>query len=163
MEIRLLDPKCHLRKDFDCGNLSLNRFLQHMTSQQVTKDTARTYVLVDPQNPAEILGFYTLTMTRLDLVELPEILQRQVKFPLSVGLLARLAVDKKHQQKGYAKILLRDVLKNLYQASQIIGFPIIVVDAKDGVADFYQKCGFIPIQQNANRLYLMVRTLEKLL
>ncbi|MGX2968655.1 GNAT family N-acetyltransferase [Ursidibacter sp. B-7004-1] len=163
MEIRLLDPKCHLRKDFDCGNLNLNRFLQQMASQQATKDTARTYVLVEPQNPAEILGFYTLTMTRLDLVELPEILQKQAKFPLSAGLLARLAVDKKHQQKGYAKILLRDALKNLYQASQIIGFPIIVVDAKDGVIDFYQKYGFIPIQQNTNRLYLMVRTLEKLL
>ncbi|MGX3067383.1 GNAT family N-acetyltransferase [Ursidibacter arcticus] len=163
MEIRLLDPKCHQRKDFDCGNLSLNRFLQQMASQQATKDTARTYVLLDPQNPTEILGFYTLTMTRLELAELPEILQKQAKFPLSAGLLARLAVDKKHQQKGYAKILLRDALKNLYQASQIIGFPIIVVDAKDGVIDFYQKYGFIPIQQNANRLYLMVRTLEKLL
>lgn len=134
-----------------------------MASQQATKDTARTYVLVEQQNPTEILGFYTLTMTRLELAELPEILQKQAKFPFSAGLLARLAVDKKHQQKGYAKILLRNALKNIYQASQIIGFPIIVVDAKDGVTEFYQKYGFIPIQRNSNRLYLMVRTLEKLL
>ena len=78
-------------------------------------------------------------------------------------MLARLGIDKKYQHQGYAKILLRDALRNIYQASQIIGFPIIVVDAKEGVADFYQKYGFMPIQQSPTRLYLMVRTLEKLL
>ncbi|AUI65971.1 MULTISPECIES: GNAT family N-acetyltransferase [Glaesserella] len=163
MDIQLLDPSIHHRKYFDCGNPILNRFLQQTANQQAMKDTARTYVLVEPQQPTIILGFYTLTMTRLDVAELPEMLQKQAKFPLSAGLLARLAVDKKHQQKGYAKILLRDALKNLYQASRIVGFPIIVVDAKDGVADFYQKYGFMPIQQSPNRLYLMARTLETLL
>lgn len=163
MEIQLLNTKVHNRAEFDCGNQSLNLFLRQMANQQAIKDTARTYVLVEPQNPAEIVGFYTLTMTRLELAELPDSLQKQSKFPLSAGLLARLGVDKKYQHQGYAKILLRDALKNIYQASQIMGFPIIVVDAKEGVADFYQKYGFTPIQQSPNRLYLMVRTLEKLL
>ena len=77
MEIQLLNTKVHNRSEFDCGNQSLNLFLRQMANQQAIKDTARTYVLVEPQNPTEIVGFYTLTMTRLELAELPDSLQKQ--------------------------------------------------------------------------------------
>lgn len=162
MQIQLLDPQKHHRANFDCGNDKLNFFLKHIANQQADKDLARTYVFTENQS-SEIVGFYTLTITPLNLQELPELLRKKIKYPVSAGLIARLAVDVKHQGKGYAKTLLVDALKNLYRASKLAAFPIVVVDAKEGVEAFYQQFGFIRIQQTPNRFYLPLSAIEPLM
>lgn len=161
MQIQTLDPQLHRREHFDCGNEALNRFLKQMANQQAERDLARTYVLAEPTS-GQIIGFYTLTMTPLELAELPESFARKIKRPISAGLIARLAVDKQFQGRGYAKTLLFHALSMLYQASRLSGFPIIIVDAKNGVEAFYEQFGFIRIQQTPNRFYLTIPTLAKL-
>ena len=39
--------KAHNRKDFDCGNPSLNEYLQRSARQNQDQDMGRTYVLVE--------------------------------------------------------------------------------------------------------------------
>ncbi len=77
MKSVLLDKSRHDRKRFDCGVKALNNYLQMMASQQIKKDNTRTFVLEDEQHPQFIIGYYTLTMTLIDLNALPLGLQKK--------------------------------------------------------------------------------------
>lgn len=163
MKIVLLDSRIHQRETFDCGNQELNSFLQKTANQQLLRDQARTYVLVDENVSEKILGFYTLAMCQLETAQLPSDLQKKHKFAQSAGLLARLAVDISYQNKGYGKTLLLDALQKMYQASQLVGFPLIFVDTKSGKKAFYQQYGFcsLPDPSLENKLYITVETLRR--
>ena len=112
------------------------------------RDNSRTYVLEDKEHPSYIVGIYTLTVTPVDLSALPE---KHLKKHLNARagvLIARLAVDKRYSGKGYGEWLLIDALNKLLSASDTVGFPVIIVDAKDGAAEFYEKFGFTAFKNN---------------
>lgn len=72
-----LDKATHDRQHFDCGVESLNNYLKVMANQQSQKDNTRTFVLVEEQNSERVIGYYTLTMTPIDLSALPDKLQKK--------------------------------------------------------------------------------------
>lgn len=155
----LLDKDRHDRKRFDCGVDALNNFLQLQANQQHKKDQARTYVIEDLARPNHIVGFYTLTMSKVDLSELPGKYAGRNDHVIG-GLIARLGVDRRYQKQGIGELLLVDALFRLLQASEISGFPVITVDAKDGVAEFYLKYGFQPCLNQPDRLYIPVSVIR---
>ncbi len=150
-----LDKNKHLRKRFDCGVEALNNYLCMMANQQSRKDNSRTFVLEDDRNPKHIIGFYTLTMAPIDLSALPPALQKKHHVHAG-GLIARLAVDKRYAHQGYGEWLLVDALKKLLSASEQVGFPVIIVDAKEGAMQFYEKFGFTPFTNQINKLFITV-------
>ena len=156
MQTVLLDKVRHNRQRFDCGVEPLNNYFRLMAGQQARKDNARTFVLVDGDQPESIMGFYTLTMTTLDLSALPVHLQKKHQSAASAGLIARLAVDKRYQGRGLGEWLLVDALKKLLQASDMVGFPVVVVDAKDGAKPFYEKYGFMAFVDAGQKLFMTV-------
>ena len=151
-----LDKATHDRQHFDCGVESLNNYLKVMASQQSQKDNTRTFVLVEEQNSARVIGYYTLTMTPIDLSALPDKLQKKHHNASSGGLIARLAIDKRYAKQGYGEWLLIDALNRLLQASETVAFPVVIVDAKDGAIGFYEKFGFTPFQDSTNKLFLTI-------
>ncbi|CAA6827402.1 MAG: FIG001353: Acetyltransferase [uncultured Sulfurovum sp.] len=155
-----LDKKRHDRKGFDCGVEALNNYLKLMANQQSSKDNSRTYVLENSTDKNQIIGFYTLTMTSIDLQALPHNLQKKHQNSNSAGLIARLAVDKRYAKQGHGAWLLIDSLKKLLEASDIVGFPIIVVDAKEGASDFYKQFGFVTFLDEENRLFITVADIK---
>ena len=156
MQTVLLDKSRHDRQRFDCGVEPLNHYLKLMASQQARKDNTRTFVLEDRDQPQHIMGFYTLTMTRLDLSALPANLQKKHMSATSAGLIARLAVDRCYQGRRLGEWLLVDALKKLLQASDMVGFPLVVVDAKDGAKLFYEKYGFVEFADAGQKLFMTV-------
>ena len=64
-----------------------------MASQQAKNHNSRTFVLEDHSDNAHIIGFYTLTMTLIDLKALPNKLQKKHQSSTSGGLIARLTID----------------------------------------------------------------------
>lgn len=155
-----LDTKRHDRKTFDCGVEVLNTYLKLMANQQSSKDNSRTYVLEDATKQHVIMGFYTLTMTSIDLSHLPKNLQKKHQNNYSAGVIARLAVDKKYNKKGLGSWLLVDALKKLLHASDTVAFPMIIVDAKEGLASFYEQFGFSPFKDEKNKLFISVATVR---
>ena len=151
-----LDKATHDRQQFDCGVESLNNYLKVMASQQSQKDNTRTFVLVEEQNAERVIGYYTLTMTPIDLSALPDKLQKKHHNASSGGLIARLAIDKRYANQGYGEWLLIDALNRLLQASETVAFPVVIVDAKDGAIGFYEKFGFTPFQDSTNKLFLTI-------
>ncbi|GAL10210.1 acetyltransferase [Vibrio astriarenae] len=67
MNTVLLDKAKHDRNRFNCGIEALNNYLKVMASQQAKKDNTRTFVLEDDSDNSHVIGFYTLTMTPIDL------------------------------------------------------------------------------------------------
>ena len=156
MKTVLLQKAKHDRNQFNCGIEALNKYFPVMASQQAKKDNTRTFVLEDDNNNSHIIGFYTLTMTPIDLMALPDKLQKKHRSSTSGGLIARLAVDNRYKGKGFGEWLLIDALRKLLAASDSIAFPVIIVDAKDGAKNFYERYGFQAFQDAENKLFITI-------
>ncbi|WP_427977448.1 GNAT family N-acetyltransferase [Agarivorans sp.] len=156
MKTVLLDKAKHDRNRFNCGIQSLNNYLKIMAGQQAKKDNTRTFVLEDDNDNSHIIGFYTLTMAPIDLKTLPDKLQKKHQPSTSGGLIARLAVDERYKGKGFGEWLLIDALHKLLAASDSVAFPVVIVDAKDGAIDFYERYGFQAFQDTKNKLFITI-------
>jgi predicted N-acetyltransferase YhbS len=151
----------HDREGFDCGVSALNHYFMLMANQQASRDHARTYVIVDEAQPERVMGYYTLTMVSIDITALPQNLQKKHRQAATAGLIARLAVDMRYSKKGYGAWLLVDALHRLLEASESVGFPWVVVDAKDGVADFYNRFGFQSFEDTPKKLFMTMEDIRK--
>ena len=98
-----LDKKIHKRSLLNCGVEALNNHLCMMTSQQSDKDNTRIFVLENYPNPVTIIGYYTLTMTAINVSLLPQKLQKKHKPAQAGGLIAHLAVDKSYAKQGFGE------------------------------------------------------------
>lgn len=156
MNTVLLDKEKHDRNSFNCGIEALNNYLKVMANQQAKKDNTRTFVLEDDNDNSHVIGYYTLTMTPIDLQALPEKLQKKHQSSSSGGLIARLAVDERCKGKGLGEWLLIDALHKLLTASDSVVFPVIIVDAKDGAKHFYERYGFQAFQDSKNKLFITI-------
>ncbi len=163
MRTQLLDKHRHNRGGFDCGVEALNNHLKMMAIQQADKDNSRTFVLEDSEQPGVIMGYYTLTMKQIDWGQLPERLRKKHHSNHTAGLIARLAVDRRYSGRGYGEFLLVDALARLLRASEAVAFPLILVDAKKGVAGFYEKMGFTPFGDAPDTLFMTMADIRRTL
>ena len=81
------------------------------------------------------------------------------KYPIPCIRIARLAVAKKHQNKGYGKELLRQAFLKIVAVSFTVGVKLVLVDAKETSKTFYEKYGFKPLIGSTLTYYLPVETI----
>jgi GNAT superfamily N-acetyltransferase len=122
---------------------------------------AAPFVLVLPDGM--IAGYYTLSAMSVQIAELPaQTVRKLPRYPLvPATLLGRLAVDRRHQGKGYGRFLLGDAL---YRAarSEIASFAVIV-DAKDENARrFYERESFLPFPDQPMKLFRPMTDIRRL-
>lgn len=144
----------HNRKKFDCGEQSLNTYVQRYARQNAENDLGETYVLTNDER--DILGFYTISTASLDYDAYPEN-EGLPRYAIPSALIGRLAVDQNHQGNGYGKLLLIDALRRILEISEEIGIHCITVDAKDDNAKkFYENFGFEELLDEKNHLYISI-------
>ena len=156
--------KNHDRTGFSSGSVPLDAYFQRQASQDIDKKVAATFVLRDAERGA-IAGFYTLSSTAVPLDEFPSVIIKKLpKYPLvPATLLARLAVHSAYKGRRLGEFLLIDALKRSLNHSKEVGSAAVVVDAKDDTArKFYLKHQFIELPDQPKRLFLPMRTIEKL-
>lgn len=150
-----LDPKRHQVSDFDCGQPSLDRWLGAYAGQSQRRDVARTFVAADRDLP--VAGYYTLVAGQVNHGDAPDAVSRGLSrhFTIPVCLIARLAVDIHWQGQGLGSGLLRDGLRRIATAGELVGIRAVLVDATDeAAAAFYLQFGFEPAVEGG--LVLMV-------
>jgi GNAT superfamily N-acetyltransferase len=154
----------HNRAGFDCGTEALNDFLCKTARQHREKGLSNTFVLLDEEAQQNVLGFFTLSFLEIDVSVLPPDSARRLPKAsrLPAAKLARLAVDKCCQGKGYGALLLADAVKRItataMESGGIVG---LFVDAKDEKArQFYLRFNFIPLMDNSLSLFLPLKTLR---
>jgi ribosomal protein S18 acetylase RimI-like enzyme len=144
----------HDRTKFKCGEAELDKWLETQALQQQTRDTSRTFVLVDEANPTVVLGFYALTISQADGSSVP--IRSQPKI-VPVIRLACLAVreDLQGTSDRFGEFLLLQAIEQAVEISDAGAGVAVAVDAKhDNAASFYMKYGFQVSPDNPLVLYL---------
>ena len=136
----------HDRNSFASGVEPLDRYFRVQAGQDARKSLAAPFVLV--LSDGIIAGYYTLSSTALQLAELPErIAGRLPRYPLvPATLLGRLAIDHRHQGKGYGRFLLADALYRSVR-SEIASFAVVVDAKNESARRFYEVESFLPLRQ----------------
>jgi len=89
--------------------------------QDIRRRISRIFVATLPDNPKEVMGYYSLSTLSIELSQLPEKLARKLpKQPVPVALIGRLAVSKNALGCGIGKMLLVDAIKRTLTVSDQI-------------------------------------------
>ncbi len=153
----------HDRAAFDCGEPSLNLFLQRQAKQNADRNLGVTHVVVGKPGDARILGYYTLVTRHIERDAMP----RANRFPqdgIGVVLLGRLGVDKSAQGQRIGTAMLARAIEQIEGAAQTVGIHALVVHAlNDHARDWYLKVGFgfAELMSNPRHLYLSIETIRK--
>lgn len=141
---------------FDCGEKTLDDYLQRYATQDIKRGVARVFVATPMGQATVVAGFYTLSAASVAAEALPEALRKKLpRYPVPAALLGRLAVSQQAQGKGLGSILLVDACKRVAAASETLAVAAILVDAKSPeVAAFYQHFGFIELPGQPGRWLL---------
>lgn len=151
----------HQRVGFDCGEPSLNDFLQRQAGQLERRGFGKTYVALAADG-LQVVGFVTLSAGQVESQKLPVHLKLP-RYPAPILRIGRLAVAKAQQGHGTGQHLMSFALQLALEFSQQVGLYAVVVDAKNAKAKaFYEGLGFIATLDDALCLYLPMATLAKL-
>lgn len=164
LKIELLDSRIHQRSDFYCGEASLDNYIQKQASQDLKRKIATIFVLVDNLDK-KVLGYYTLSAYTVNIACLETGFAKALpRYPmLPATLLGRLAVDQNYKGQGLGELLLINALKRAWETSQLIAsFAVIVEALNDQASNFYIKYGFVPFNQQPSKLYLAMKSVERL-
>jgi hypothetical protein len=151
----------HDRAAFSCGVEALDRYFHENVTQDISRRTAAAFVLT--RDGVTVAGFYTLSSLSLLGVELPAQLAKKLpsRSPIGVTLLGRMGVERGSKGQGLGELLLMDALNRAWQASREVASWAVVVDAKLGAREFYLKYDFVPLVTQPDRLFLAMRSIEK--
>ena len=164
LEIERLQPKRHVREQFQCGYPELEEYLAQRAGQDQRRKLAVTYVLA-PTNSHHVVGYYTLSAYSVNIDSCPENLKRRLpRYPSIPGvLIGRLAVDTRYKGYGWGETLLMSALSKSFKYSESIGALAVFVHAKEDKAKrFYQKYGFHELQDDPYHLFLPMKTIKKI-
>jgi predicted GNAT family N-acyltransferase len=151
----------HDRAAFSCGVAALDIYIQRQARQDLERNLAAIFVLTS--DGKTIAGFYTLSAHSIQAADLPkELAGKLPRFPLAVTLLGRMAVSQSLRGQGFGESLLMHALERAWLGSQQVASWAVVVDAKMGAREFYLKYDFAPLPLQPDRLFLPMKTIEKL-
>jgi len=160
-----LDPKRHDRAAFSSGVEALDAYLKTQASQDMRRKANAVFVMVPPDAPACIVGYFTLCALALDQADVPEAARRHIpRYPLvSATLIGRLAIVTEFQGQGLGSILLARALRMAFANADVVGSSMVVVDAIDErAAGFYEAHGFTRLPDTP-RLIMPMRSIAKLI
>jgi GNAT superfamily N-acetyltransferase len=146
----------HDRKGFDCGSQELNTYLERYARQNHESGGAKTFVAVLPAEPAQVLGYYSISPGSLEFARVPSGLTRKLgRYEVPVFRLARLAVSHSLQGRGLGgELLLAAGTRSLAVAAEVGGVAL-AIDAKDAqAARWYERFGAIGLLGDQLKLIL---------
>jgi predicted GNAT family N-acyltransferase len=151
----------HDQAAFRCGVAELDAYLQQQAGQDLKRRLAAVFVLTGDGKTVD--GFYTLSAHSIRAVELPEDIAKKLpRFPLPVTLLGRMAVAARLRGQGMGEFLLLHALERALLGSRQVASWAVIVDAKAGAREFFLKYDFIPLPEQPERLFLPMKTIERL-
>lgn len=143
--------------DFTCGSDALDVWLKTLALKAEGR-TARTYVSC---NGNAVIGYYCIATGSVARAAAPGNVRRNAPDPIPVMIIGRLAVDRHHQGRGIGSAMLRDALRRVLQASEVVGCGAVVVHAIDDSAGaFYAQHGFAEFPGGSRTMFLPLEMLR---
>jgi GNAT superfamily N-acetyltransferase len=153
----------HDRDGFSCGVDSLDRYFRTQAGQDVRRKANGVFILVEPDAPQVVLGYYTLCATSLPQGEVPAAARKHApRYPLvSATLIGRLTVAHSRQGEGLGALLLADAVQRAYASAGTVGSSMLIVDELGPrAAAFYEANGFVRLPDSL-RLVLPMSTIRQ--
>ena len=149
---------------FDCGHSALNQFLQRFALVNQQANSSQTYVSCE-LGTNTVAGFYSLVVGSVEpSTAALRVVKGLARHPVPVMILARLAIDQKHQSAGLGSALLKDALLRTLQVADIAGIRAVLVHAKDDAArNWYLHWGFEPSPTDPYHLFLLLKDMLKIM
>jgi len=152
----LLRPS-HILAEFDCGEPTLNLWLQRRALPAIATRTANTFVVCRGKR---VVGYFSLANGAVGHSETSAKIRQNMPDPIPATVLARLAVDKSGQRKGLGADLLQEAMKRTLAGAKHAAARLLIVHALNAKAfDYYTKNGFSPIRGDSNALYIPLETI----
>jgi predicted GNAT family N-acyltransferase len=153
----------HDKAAFSCGTEQLDRYLHVSATQDKKRNIAIPYVIYD-KDRQKIIGYYTLSMSGINLEELPQDLAKKLpKYPIvGVNLIGRLAVSNDYRGYGWGKLLIMDALhRSLDISKATASFAVVVEAIDDDAVKFYQRFDFQVFPDRAFKLFRTMTNIER--
>lgn len=151
----------HDLSEFDSGEASLNNWLRKKSLKNQAQGASRCFVILNTNK--QVIGYYTLTAGAIAHEASPKSFKRNMPNPLPILLLGRLAIDKKHHNKGLGSALLRDAMLRAINVSSDTGIFAILVHALSNQAkQFYLSRGFVECPVNPLTLMVTLKTVKRI-
>lgn len=160
-ELRLVQLTAdHDLSGVDCGNDELDVWLRDHALASQRADLARTYLVLEEE---AVAAYVSLTTGSVRPETVPKRYARGLpRYPIPTILIARLAVDRRHQRNRLGSRLLAEALRRAAQTSDVTAARLVVVDAiDDDAAEFYRRWGFIAVPENPHRLFRKIRDVRQ--
>ena len=147
------------RSTFACGQGSVDAWFATQAGRSDRVGAPRTFLAVRGRSVA---GFYASVVTQMGRDEVAEAFGiGKSRYPKPAVLLAQLGVDRTEQGRGLGRLLLVHALTSFLEASKLVGFEVVLVDALSSeVCAFYRKMGFTSLEDHPLRLFMTVKTLR---
>lgn len=152
----------HRLEGFSSGDEALDSWLLRRARHAEAAGSARTFVTT---GEGRVVGYYALAIGQVEAEDATErLLKGQPAMrPVPVLVLARLAIDKEHQQKGVGRSLLQDALLRCNVVSESVGVRAVVAHAHPDAAGFYDHFGFEESPTDPLHRILLLKDLRRFL
>lgn len=165
-----LDKNHHDRMSFNCGEASLNTFIQTQAAKHMLSGISRTLVLPETvilaNNKRRICAFYSIAPSAIRQDNLPPALAKKLpSYPVPVFLIAQLAVQSEYQSSGLGKVTLLSALETLWKINESMRAYAVIVDCLTPAAEsFYAKFGFskLSVDNRLTRMFITMKTIKAL-
>ena len=144
----------------------MDQFLQRFAAKHGELGLSSTWVLLEESSAAKlpIAAYYTLASAAVGKASLPTS-KSLPNYPIPVVLLARLAIDRRHQAKGLGGKLLISALRHSVKLAQqgLPAFGLILDVLDDDALKFYQRFEFFePFCDDPMRLFVSMGSLQNI-
>ena len=157
--------KQHRLDEFECGEPALDEWLKRHARGAQASGSARVFV-VTREDGETVVAYYALAAAHVSPAEATtRVLAGQpLTRPVPAILLARLAVDRRHQGRGLGRSLLQDVLLRCVKAADAIGARVLLVHAKhEGAKAWYLQFGFEESPSDPLHLLMLLKDVRAFL
>jgi GNAT superfamily N-acetyltransferase len=150
----------HELEDFDCGSPALDEWLKRHARAADASESARVFVVTEG---ATVVAYYALAAAQVEpRSATARAAKGQPSRPIPAILLARLAVDRRHQSRGLGRSLLQDVMLRSVAAADEIGVRVLLVHAKNERAKgWYEQYGFEESPTDPLHVMLLMKDLRR--
>ncbi len=148
----------HDTGQFDCGNDTLNHWLNKHALKNQSSGASRSFVICQE---SKVIGYYALASGSIERLAAPGAIARNMPDPIPVTVLGRLAVDTQYQGQRLGGALLKDSMLRTLSIAQSIGVRAMLVHAiSEEAKRFYLSYGFQESLIDPMTLFLSMQRLR---
>ena len=146
----------HQLESFSCGEENLDKWVREKVQKDCACGACRAHFCLDSSN--EIVAFFTLSGASVKPVSLPNKHRGGIGGDIPAVLIGRLGVRSNLRGNGYGVDVLNHALKMACEASNVIGFRLITLEAKnENLVAWYKSYGFASLPGNRLKMVMAIK------